>query len=110
MASLGAALLNCASELAMVILLVITNSHSHSAACFHGALILVNLETHYTALSLITHRSQNKMADVCRQHLKKCVPGDTIDDKSYVVQVMLWRRKCDKPLPGPVMITFYDAV
>ena len=32
------------------------------------------------------------------------------DNKAALVQVMAWRLFGAKPLPEPVMITFYDAI
>ena len=39
----------------------------------------------------------------------KCVPNGLIDNKSAFVQVMAWRRTCDKPLPEPMLTQFSDA-
>ena len=39
----------------------------------------------------------------------KCVPRTPIDNKPALVQVMVWRRTGDKPLPEPVMTQFSDA-
>ena len=39
----------------------------------------------------------------------KYVPNGRIDNKSALVQVRAWRRRGDKPLPGPVQTQFADA-
>ena len=39
----------------------------------------------------------------------KFVPKGSIDNKSALVQVMVWRQTGDKPLPEPMMIQFTDA-
>ena len=39
----------------------------------------------------------------------KLVPRGTIDNKPTLVQVMVWRRTGDKPLPEPLMAQFTDA-
>ena len=39
----------------------------------------------------------------------KYVPRSPIGDKPALVQVMVWRRTGDKPLPGPMVIQFIDA-
>ena len=39
----------------------------------------------------------------------KLVPRGPIDNKPALVQVMVWRRAGDKPLPKPMMAQFTDA-
>ena len=39
----------------------------------------------------------------------KFVPKDPIDNKSALVQVMVWRRTRDKGLPEPMLDEFTDA-
>ena len=39
----------------------------------------------------------------------KFVPRNPIDNKPALVQVMVWRRTGDKPLPEPMMTHFTDA-
>ena len=39
----------------------------------------------------------------------KFVPKGPIDNKSTLVQLMVWRRTGDKALPNPVMTQFNDA-
>ena len=39
----------------------------------------------------------------------KFVPESPIDSKSALVQLMVWRRTDDKPLPEPVLTQFTDA-
>ena len=39
----------------------------------------------------------------------KLVPRGPIDNKPALVQVMVWRRTGDKPLPKPMMAQFTDA-
>ena len=39
----------------------------------------------------------------------KLVSMGPIDNKPALVQVMVWRRTGDKPLPGPMMAQFIDA-
>ena len=39
----------------------------------------------------------------------KCVSHGPIDNKSVLVQVMAWRRTCDKPLPERMVTQFTDA-
>ena len=39
----------------------------------------------------------------------KLVPRGPIDNKPSLVQVMVWRRTGDKPLPEPMMVQFTDA-
>ena len=39
----------------------------------------------------------------------KLVPRGPIDNKPALVQVMVWRRTGDKPLPEPMMTQFTDA-
>ena len=39
----------------------------------------------------------------------KLVPRGPIDNKPALVQVMVWRRTGDKPLPEPMMAQFTDA-
>ena len=38
----------------------------------------------------------------------KFVPRSPFDNKSTLVQVMVWRRTGDKPLPEPMMTQFAD--
>ena len=38
----------------------------------------------------------------------KYVPRSPIDNKPALVQVMVWRQKGDKPLPGPMLTQFFD--
>ena len=39
----------------------------------------------------------------------KCVPRSPIDNESALVQVMVWRRTGDKPLPEQMITHFIDA-
>ena len=39
----------------------------------------------------------------------KFVPKGPIDNKAALVQVMVWRRTGDKPLPEPMLTQFADA-
>ena len=39
----------------------------------------------------------------------KFVPKGPINDESVLVQIMAWRRTCDKPLSEPMMVSFNDA-
>ena len=39
----------------------------------------------------------------------KFVPNSEVDDKSALVQVMVWRRADDKPLPDPMLTKLIDA-
>ena len=39
----------------------------------------------------------------------KCVPRSPIDNKPALIQVVVWRRIGDKPLPEPMMTQFTDA-
>ena len=39
----------------------------------------------------------------------KLVPRGPIENKPALVQVMVWRRAGDKPLPEPMMVQFTDA-
>ena len=39
----------------------------------------------------------------------KYVPRSPIDNKTALVQVMVWRRAGEKPLPGPMMTQLIDA-
>ena len=39
----------------------------------------------------------------------KFVPRSPIDNKPALVQVMVWRRTGDKPLPEPMVTQFTDA-
>ena len=39
----------------------------------------------------------------------KYVPRSPIENKSALVQVMVWRRTGDKPLPEPMMTQFINA-
>ena len=39
----------------------------------------------------------------------KYVPRSPIGNKSALIQVMVWRRPGDKPLPEPMMTQFIDA-
>ena len=39
----------------------------------------------------------------------KLVPRGPIDNKPALVQIMVWRRTSDKPLPEPMMAQFTDA-
>ena len=39
----------------------------------------------------------------------KYIPGSSIDNKPSLVQVMVWRRTGDKPLPGPMLTHFIEA-
>ena len=39
----------------------------------------------------------------------KFVPNSEVDDKSALVQVMVWRRADDKPLPEPMLTKLIDA-
>ena len=39
----------------------------------------------------------------------KLIPRSPFGHKPALVQVMVWRRTGDKPLPEPVMIQFTDA-
>ena len=38
----------------------------------------------------------------------KFVPKSPIDNKPAMVQVMAWRRPCDKPLPEPLLTRVTD--
>ena len=63
----------------------------------------------------------DKMAAILADEIFKCiflnpiqislklVPRDPIDNKPALVQVMVWRRTGDKPLPEPMMAQFTDA-
>ena len=37
------------------------------------------------------------------------IPRSPIDNKLALVQVMVWRRTGDKPLPAPMLIQFIDT-
>ena len=39
----------------------------------------------------------------------KFVSMSSVDNKPALVQIMVWRRIGDKPLPEPMMIQFTDA-
>ena len=43
------------------------------------------------------------------QMLLMFVPDCVIDIKSALVQVMAWRRNCDRPLPEAMITQFTDA-
>ena len=68
----------------------------------------------------LTHLLLDKMAAILADDIFKCffmneklrilikvslkfVPKGPIDNKSALVQVMAWRRRGDKPLPGPML-------
>ena len=74
----------------------------------------------------LTHLPLDKMAAILTDDIFKCifliekdkipiqlslklVPVGPIDNKPVLVQVMVWRRTGDKPLPEPMMAQFTDA-
>ena len=77
----------------------------------------------YGTVPINTHLSLDKVAAILADDIFKCiflnerdeikiqislklVPRGPIDNKPAVVQVMVWRRKGDKPLPEPMMAQF----
>ena len=53
--------------------------------------------------------SLNEKIKIQIQISLKLVNRDPIDNKPVLVQVMVWRRTGDKPLPEPMMAQFTDA-
>ena len=53
--------------------------------------------------------SLNENVKIQIQISLKLVNRDPIDNKPVLVQVMVWRRAGDKPLPEPMMAQFTDA-
>ena len=52
----------------------------------------------------------DKMAAILADDISlKLVPRDPIDNKPALVQVIVWRRTGDKPLPELMMAQFTDA-
>ena len=51
----------------------------------------------------------NENDNILTQISLKLVPRSSIDNKPALVQVMVWRRTGDKPLPEPMMTKFTDA-
>ena len=51
----------------------------------------------------------NKKDKIPIQVSLKLVPMGPIDNKPALVQVMVWHRTGDKPLPEPMMAQFTDA-
>ena len=51
----------------------------------------------------------NEKDKILIQIALKLVPRGPIDNKPALVQVMVWRRTGDKPLPEPMMAQFTDA-
>ena len=51
----------------------------------------------------------NEKDKILIQISSKLVPRGPIDNKPALVQVMVWRRTGDKPLPEPMMAQFTDA-
>ena len=45
-----------------------------------------------------------------KSFVSKFVPGDPINDKSQLVQVMAWRWTGNKPFPEPMTTKFYDTL
>ena len=79
-----------------------------------------------SVLNLLTHLPLDKMAAILADDNFKCiffnenyrimiqislkyVPRSPIDNKSALVQVMVWRRSGDKPLPEPMLTQFIEA-
>ena len=74
----------------------------------------------------LTHLPLNKMAAILANDNFKCsfvnendripiqislkfVPKSPIDNNPALVMIMVWRRKCDKPLSEPMLTRFTDA-
>ena len=51
----------------------------------------------------------NEKDKIAIQISLKLVPRGPIENKPALVQVMVWRRAGDKPLPEPMMVQFTDA-
>ena len=51
----------------------------------------------------------NKSDRILIQISLKLVPGNPVDNKPALVQVMAWRRTGDKPLLEPMQTQFTDA-
>ena len=89
---------------------------------------LVSILHHCHAIGdiVLTHLPLDKMAAILADDIFKCiflneknkipiqislklVPRGPIDNKPALVQVMVWRRTGDKPLPEPMMAQFTDT-
>ena len=90
--------------------------------------IIVDILHHCHAICdiVLTHLPLDKMAAILADDIFKCiflneknkipiqislklVPRGPIDNKPALVQVMVWRRTGDKPLPEPMMAQFTDT-